>query len=280
MNTRWWYWDPVRLALVFAAFGLLAGGGAVVFPRLRTTLFVLYWTFLFAAALLWFLTPERRIRARISERIYADIAANEAALVAAYESEDTQVYVPRSDSENDPPAWLFIPLHADYDVPDDTELESLSVVSDREEHRGLSLVPSGSSLFGEFESMLNGDLSGSPDDLSIQLADGLTEGLELADRVTVEVHPAEQRVVFEVTNNLYGPVDRFDHPVSSFLAVGLAVGLGRPIATETRTTDGRSDHTVICYWGSNDVEGTRDRRSHGERASISNGTSSLTRSSS
>ncbi|PSP40908.1 hypothetical protein BRC68_16330 [Halobacteriales archaeon QH_6_64_20] len=193
-----------------------------------------------AAALLRFLTPERRVRAAVSEHVYTDLAANEAALVEAYGLHDARIYVPVQDAEirdaeGDSPVRLFVPRHAEYEVPAD-ELQSLLVASDVEQRRGLSLLPSGGRLFGEFESMLGNDLSDSPGELATQLADGITEGLELADRVTSDVRSAERRIDFGITDSVHGPVDRFDHPVQSFLAVGLAVGLDRPVVTETTTS--------------------------------------------
>ena len=263
MRTPWWQWSSIKLALVFAVFGLLAGGFATVYPGLRPTFLILYWTALFAAALLQFLTPERRIRAKIGEHVYAELAANEAALITAYQLHDVRVYVPKRGSMEDPPARLFVPRHSKYDIPVD-ELDSLLVVSDVEEHQGVSLLPSGGRLFREFESMLRNDLNESPGELATQLADGVTEGLELADRVTLDVRPAEQHIDFEITDNVYGPLDRFDHPVQSFLAIGLAVGLDQPVAIETRTKD-RSDNVVSCRWG------LGERHNDTERAVVGRG---------
>lgn len=243
-----WRRTHLGLPLSFAVFGLLAGAGVVAFPGLQPILFVLYWTFVFAATLLWFLTPERRIRARIADQIYADLAANESALVTAYDLCDTRVYVPTRGSEDDPPARLFVPRCTDYDLPVEDDLGSLLVTSDAERRQGLSLVPSGSRLFREFESMLSIDLDESPNELSRQLADGIVEGLELADRVTPDVRSAERRITFEIEDSVYGPIDRFDHPVQSFLAVGLAVGLGRPVTAETKTLEDRSRYVVTCRW--------------------------------
>ena len=252
MRTPRWQWNSVGLAVVLAVFGLVAWAGAVAFPGTRPTLFVLYWTFLFAAALLRFLTPERRVRAVVSEHVYTDLAANEAALVEAYGLHDARIYVPVQDAEirdaeGDSPVRLFVPRHAEYEVPAD-ELQSLLVASDVEQRRGLSLLPSGGRLFGEFESMLGNDLSDSPGELATQLTDGITEGLELADRVTSDVRSAERRIDFGITDSVHGPVDRFDHPVQSFLAVGLAVGLDRPVVTETTTDSTEYDYTVTCHW--------------------------------
>ena len=246
MRTAWWQWDWTTMALVFAVFGLIAAAGAVSFPDVRPTLFVLYWTFLFVAALLRFLTPERRISATVGEHVYADLAANETALVESYNLTDTRVYAPRGSTEG-PPVRLFVPRHSEYDLPTD-ELDSLLIVSDVKERRGVSLLPSGGRLFREFESMLDTDLSDSPNELAAQLADGATEGLELADRIVSDVRLAERCIDFEVTGSVHGPVDRFDHPMQSFLSVGLAVGLDRPVVTGTTTNTGRSDYTITCRW--------------------------------
>lgn len=253
MGPSWWRRNRLGLWLAFAVFGLLAGAGVVVFPSLQTTLFVLYWTFLFAAVLLWFLTPERRVPWRVAERVYSDLAANESALVAAYDLQGTSVYVPdpgggTEGEAGNPPARLFVPRYADDALPEDDRLQSLFVAAEGEGYRGLSFVPSGGSLFREFESMLDGDLSESPEGISRQLADGVTEGFELADRVSSDVSPVDGRVTFDVSDGVYGPIDRFDHPVQSFLAVGLAVGLDRPIVVESTPTEGTASHVVKCRW--------------------------------
>ena len=263
MNDRWWREGKVEVALIFALFGLLAIGGAAVYPARRSVLFTLYWTLLFVAVLFYFLTPEEYVRAPIAERICAELMANEAALVAAYDLQDTLVYLPEDteSSRSDPPARLFVPGYAGQDFPSEIEPESRFVVSDAREQQGLCLLPTGGRLFREFESVLDGDLSETPDELSIQLADGLSEGLDLADRVTPNVRPTERRADFEITGSVYGPVDRFDHPVQSFLAVGLAIGLDRPVIAETVMAEGHSDYLVSCQWNVEDrVDETRSLR--------------------
>jgi len=262
MRSSWWRRNSNKLALLFAASGLIIVVSATVFPDMRTVLFAIYWTFFFAAALLYFLSPERRVRAPVADHVYAELATNEAELVEAYDLQNVQVYLPRSGSEGiateELLAWLFVPRHAEFDLPTEDELGSLLVASDAEWRRGLGLRPTGSGLFGEFASMLDGEVSDSPSDLAEQLADGLVEGLELADRVTPTVRPGQQRIDFEVANSLYGSIGQFDHPVQSFLAVGLAVGLDRPVLAETTSTDedqDRFDYVVTCRWKASDQAG-------------------------
>jgi len=270
MQSAWWRRISNELALVFIVSGLLVVATAAVFPAMRSVLFAIYWTFFFAAVLFYFLSPEERIPAATSEHIHSDLAANEAAIAEAYDLEDIQVYLPRNEPDtataDDPLAWLFVPRHAEFDLPTEDELGSPLVASDAEWRRGLSLRPSGNGLFGEFASMLDGEASDSPSELAEQLADGLVEGLELADRVRPAVHPAQQRIDFTVANSLYEPTDRFDHPVQSFLATGLAVELDRPIFAETTSTDeARSDYVITCHWEASeratDTKQTRGSRS-------------------
>jgi hypothetical protein len=271
MQSAWWRRNSNQLALFLVVSGLLVLASGIAFPDVQGVLFATYWTFVFAAALLYFLSPERRVRATVSERVHAELAANEAALVEAYDlQQDVQVYLPRNASSdgaaNDPPAWLFVPRHAEYDLPTEDELGSLLVASDAEWRRGAALRPAGNGLFDEFTPVLDGEVSDSPDELAEQLADGLVEGLELADRVAPMVRSGRQRIDFEVINGLYGSTGGFDHPIQSFLAVGLAVGLDRPVLAETTGAEGdRPDCVVTCRWkasdGADDTRQVRGSRS-------------------
>jgi hypothetical protein len=266
MPSAWWRRNSNQLALVLLVSGLFVAVSAVEFPATRVLLLSTYWTFFSAAVLLYFLTPERRVRAAIGERIYEGVVANEAELVEAYDLQDVQVYLPSngagSVTTDDSLAWLFVPRHAEFALPNGDELESPFVASDVEWRRGLLFRPTGDGLFREFVSMLNGKVSDSPDELAIQLADGLSEGLELADRATPTAQPERQRVDFEIDDGLYEPIDRFDHPIQSFLAVGFAIGLNRPILVETATaSEGHSGGVVTCHWGIDDrADATRQIR--------------------
>jgi hypothetical protein len=270
MRSVRWHRRSTGLAVALATAGLIAVVGATLLDSARTVLITVGGIFLFAAILVRFLPPERRVRAAIGEGVYTDLVANEAALVEAYGLQDTQVYIPRNGASgsttDDPPAWLFVPRHASYGLPEENELGSLLVASDIEWRRGLSFRPTGGGLFDQFTSMLDGETSDSPAELAEQLADRLIEGLELADRVVPDVRSTQQRVAFEIANSAYGPVDRFDHPVQSFLAIGFAKGLDCPILAETTTADdSRFDYVVTCRWETidpaDDGERTRGSRS-------------------
>lgn len=251
MRTPWWRHNTSELVVTFVAFGLLAFAGGIVFADVRAVLYVLFWTFLFIAALFRFLTPDRRVRGTVAESVYATFATNMAALVAADDRAGTHAYVPRREAQSDDvPVRLIVSLDSalDSEFIDIANPDPSFEFPNASEHRGVSLLPSGGYLFCEFESVLKDDLSESPDELAVQLAEGVSEELELADRVVPSAEPTEQRTVFEIIDSTYGPIDRFDHPVSSFLAVGLAVGLDQPVVTETTATNDGSGYFVRCRW--------------------------------
>ena len=236
-----------RTALALAAVGLLATLGGVALPDSRTVLFALGGTGLFAAALTRYLTPEQFVSASVGEGIYGSLAATAAALVAELGLQDERLYLPGPATPNGVPIRLFVPQQAEYDLPAPSALDTVFVLADDEAARGVALHPSGGPLFAEFRRTLSGPLADEPGALAAQLADGLVEQFELARSATPDSD--EGRVTVAVGGSAYGAIDRIDHPVASFLGVGLATGLERAVSVETRTADGdRADYLVTCSW--------------------------------
>ncbi|WP_223302226.1 hypothetical protein [Haladaptatus sp. R4] len=90
-----------------------------------------------------------------------------------------------------------------------------------------------------------------PEDLAVQLADALVESFALSDSVTTEVGADGRSVTFGVSGSAFGSVERFDHPISSFVAVGLARALDRPISVEQLAAGGEdTEYLVRCSWES------------------------------
>jgi hypothetical protein len=152
------------------------------------------------------------------------------------------------ESARTPPAWLFVPHRSDYEVPDDAALEELFVVSETERSRGVSFRPSAAPLHEEFDRALADDLATEPAALADQLTEGLVEQFELADSATTDIDPEGDRVSIGISGSAYGPLDRFDHPIESFLGVGFARGLTLPVTVETTPADDRADILVTCRW--------------------------------
>jgi hypothetical protein len=234
-----------RTALGLLAVGLLALGGAALFPTLQTVLVALGGTGLFGAVLTWYLTPERFVSASIGERVYAALADSQSALVTDLGLAESRVYVP---VEGDT-VRLFIPQHAEYDLPAPEELDPLFVIPETERARGVALVPTGATLAGEFEAIRTGPLADDPAPLAEQVSDALVDGFELAESATPDGAQSGQFSV-GVTGSVYGQSDRVDHPITSFLAVTAAQALDTPVTTEVTTSDDRYDFVVTCRWES------------------------------
>uniref|UniRef100_A0A8A2VL03 DUF7982 domain-containing protein n=1 Tax=Haloterrigena alkaliphila TaxID=2816475 RepID=A0A8A2VL03_9EURY len=227
-------------ALGLAAIGVVAVLGGILFPDAREVLVALGATGLFGALLTYYLTPGRVVAADVGERVYAAGAANAAAIADELGLRDERVYVPGGTA----PARLYVPQHADAALPE--ERAGPIVVDDA---RGLLLEATGAELFREFERALTGDLAAEPTPLAAQLTDGLVEQFELARSAAPDVDAADGRATIAINDGAFGSIDRFDHPIPSFLAVGFAAGLDRPVRLEVAPGDDRADWLVTCRWG-------------------------------
>lgn len=230
-RTAWW----------LAAVGAVAVLGGLVFTDGREVLFALGGTGLFGAILTYYLAPGRFVAADVGERVYAASAANATALIDELGLRSERRYLP-GDGSSTP--RLFVPQHGDCDCPDD---RAGPIVTDPGE-RGLLLEPTGGRLFESFERTLEGSLSADPSAAATRLADGLVEQFELATDAEPSVDAEDGRVTVAIESSAFGDVDRFDHPVASFLAVGLADALERPIELEVDPGDGRAEWLVTCRW--------------------------------
>ncbi|WP_255150050.1 hypothetical protein [Halorarius halobius] len=233
-----------RTALALGAIGVAAAGAGVAFPGSRQVLLALGAVGLFGAVLTYYLTPEQFVSAAVGERVYRALATNEADIVADLGLSHERVYVPTGGVESDASAdaRLFVPQHESYTVPDATALEEPFVVTEDGRTQGVSLQPTGDPLFSELERALAGPLADEPGPLAQQLADGVVEQFELAS--ALDVDREDDRISVGVTDSLYGSVERFDHPVVSVFAVGLARGLDQPVAAETSVGDDRFEYVI------------------------------------
>lgn len=232
--------NPYRRSVIgFAAVGLVAAVGGLILPGARQVLFAFTGTALFGGVLAYQLSSDRFIEAAVGERLVASAAFNHAAIADDLGLGSDRLYVPGEETQR---SRLYVPENSSAAVPADL---TRPFVSEGDEG-GLLLEPSGVRLVGEFERAVSGGLSTNPTRLSAQLADGLVEQFELASRVRPIVD--DGRATFRVDDSVLGPVDRFDHPIASFLAVGLAVGLDRTITLDVRPGDDRADWLVTCRW--------------------------------
>ncbi|ELY97764.1 hypothetical protein [Natrialba aegyptia] len=230
-----------RTAFWIAAIGVVAVGGGLWLPDARQVLFALGATGLFGGVLTYYLTPSRFIPADIGERVYATGATNLLALADELGLREEYHYLPSSDSR---PPRLFVPQRTDSDIPDD---RSGPIVTHAAE-RGLLLEPTGSGLFTEFERALNGSLPTAATQLATELGDGVAEQLALTDRVETSVDPDDGRATVTIESSAFGDVDRFDHPIASFFAIGFAEGLDRPVELEIDPGEKSTEWLLTYRW--------------------------------
>lgn len=263
--------------------GVLAGVAAYLAPTagVREILVAFTGVGLFGAVLTYWIRPGATADADPAARVYAAHAATGAALARDLELADRHVYVP-TDAADDgfTPVHLVVPRegappevaarrpvfgvagvetdggegNAVEQAPERDEIGTV-----RRERRqwppdatGIALYPTGAALLDTYERRSVGELTDEPTALGEQLATGVVGGLELADAVDAVVEADEGTATVTVRAPRFGPVTRFDHPVSSFLAVGFAHALDVPVTVGTTETD-EGAYRVTFEWP---VDGT------------------------
>jgi len=214
-------------------------------------LFALAGIGIFGSVFTYYLTPDRFISADIGNQVYAATAQSYEQICADLGLSDRRVYVPlnehfeadKREEVEELPEWqsdvrLFIPQKANSEPPQPEVLRnSAFIVSPKTETNGLSITPTGEGLFYAFMTSLNEPLGDDPRTLHRQLSEAMVEDFELVRSTNVDIDPQDGRMSVRFSETLYDYRSRFDHPVVSFFAVGLGVGLGRPIDTRITNTD-------------------------------------------
>lgn len=225
-----------RTALGLVAVGLLALLGGLLFPPGRDVMLALAGVGVIGGLLTYTLSPGQYVAADVGERVYAAQARNTRTLAATLDLRDAAYYLPA-----EPGARLFVPQRAEPTFPDP---DDGPIVTDPDE-RGLILEPTGEGLYEVFERAVTGEPAGDPAVLATQLADAIVEQFELARSATPDAEPG--RLTLAVEGSAFGDLDRFDHPIPSLVAVGLAQSVEDPIAVSVDPgQDG--EWLVTCRW--------------------------------
>lgn len=234
-------------ALGFLAIAVLAGVAAVVFPAVQEILVAVAAIAGFAGLLTYYLTPERFIAATVGESTYDAHAATGEGLIDDLGLQDTPVYVPTTADT----VRVFLPQHTAYDIPTLDAETGVFVIPENEAARGVTLWPTGASLIEAFERATTSPPDGPM--IGEQLTEALVEQFELVDTAVIDSQEAG-RLTVAITGSAYGDPTRFDHPVASVLATGLARVHDTPITLETTTSqDARYDYLLTCRWGPSDA---------------------------
>lgn len=239
-----------RTAGGFALIGVAAAVAALLFPDTRGVLVALAGTGLFAAVVTLYLSPERFIAADVGERVFAAQARNNRRLVEELGVSDHRLYLP---AEGDPAAVLFVPQYDDYTLPEGP-FESMLVVPEDDRARGVAFVPTGASLYDSFERTLTESVADRPGPLLEQVSETLAASFELIDATDVDIAPDGTGADIAVYGSVYGSGTRFDDPVCSVFAVGLAAALDRPVELDVRDRPGDDGYVVSLRWADDDPE--------------------------
>lgn len=240
-----------RAALVLATVGLAMLAGGVLLPAERTVFVALGAIGVYGAVLTYYVTPERFVAANVAERIYGTTADNWSMLASALDLQSIRIYRPGKGTQS---PRLCVPRHErgrTLNTVQSTNAPSL------EERQDLVLEPIGAALVREIEHTLSGELAQKPAPLAVQLCDGITDQFELASRANPQFDPESDCVTVAISDSAVGPLDRFDHPIPSILATGLATGLERPVKVDVTSADGRADWFVTCQFYTSSAD--RDR---------------------
>jgi hypothetical protein len=236
-----------RTALGLAAVGVVFGLAGVVVTAVQDVLFAIAAAGLFGAVLTRFLTPEQFIPLDIGEGTYAALADNESALADQLGLSAKRVYLSTPQGPR-----LFVPELAEYDrtLLEEDAFDRPLVVNDTASRSGAAFRPTAEPLLRAFEEQYRGDLPSTPAEAVATIREGVTDALELAGAVEIDLDSGDGRVTFAVDDPLYGDLTGFDHPISSFLGAGLGRALGVPIEVDVVVTerDQQATALVTCRW--------------------------------
>lgn len=240
---------------------LLAG---LATPTGTDVLFALGGIGIFSGVLTAILTTDRFVSASHSEQLYAATARSYHQLCVDLDLSDRRLYVPHSTSTSSPTnsssrasgheatadrvsadgggpisphdVRLFVPASPTQSLPTSIDLPSERVLVDAGS-RGLSVTPIGSGLVAAFLTTLSEPLAHEPQPLATQLSAAVVTDFELARSTNIEFDAESSTLSVEFGDCLYDSHPLFDHPAVSVFAVGLAIGLGRPVdATVTASS--------------------------------------------
>jgi hypothetical protein len=195
-----------QAAVLFLLVAAAAVGGTMLYPESRDVLIAVAGTGAFGAVLLGMLVQEWLLSASVGRALYDTLWQNERRIASRLGVAETSRYVPTGRESLG--VRLYLSRSLDDPIPPPESLDS-TVVS-VEGHYTLLLEPTGRELFGIFE-RTNGDL---PDDLRVAAI-------------------------------ALGDATRLDHPIRSFIGVGLADLVGMPVESETWTDE--DDNAVLAF---------------------------------
>lgn len=179
-------------------------------------------------SLLTYLLATTAVPASVAETTYTTLSANFRALASDTGYRETRTYVPSKDGYD---------VHLLVTKGEDGAANPGS-------RDGLYVEPSGASMFRDLgEEAVRGDAGMALD----ALAEAAVHRFELAEKASGETE--DGGATLHVTGSAYGSPGGFNHPLTSFVAVGIASHLGEEVrVSDVRKGDG-TDYAVVYRWG-------------------------------
>jgi len=237
--------------VLFLLVSVGAAAGTFLYPGSRDVLIAVAGTGAFGAILLGMLVQEWFLSASVSRAIYDTLCENETRIASRLGVAETSRYVPTGRESLG--VRLYLSRSLDDPIPPSDALGSTAVTVDG--HYSLLLEPTGAEFVDLFE-RTNGAL---PEDVraaAVALRESVVHQFELA--IGAEVAdlelpsgPGRNRLRVRVWGSVLGDPGRLDHPIRSFIGVGIARVVGGPVESETWLDD--NENTVLVFrWGSDD----------------------------
>lgn len=226
-----------RTALALLLVGAVSALAGLVVPAAREVLVIVGAIGIFGGVLTWYLTPETVLSASVAESLFDANASTIIALVAELGLVEESVYVPSTEHVGG--AYLFLPLHAAYDLPETVESTFLTAGTERE--RGVALQPTGAKLSRALDHSIGGDVDES--ELPGVVAEAIVEQFELAANADAEI--VDDTLSLHVERPAIAGLDRPDHPVVSLACVTTARSLDQPVRADTVDPD---DGRIVLTW--------------------------------
>ncbi|QLK26367.1 hypothetical protein HYG81_01740 [Natrinema zhouii] len=226
--------------LGFVGLSVLSAVGAFVVPSAQSVLLAIAGIGITGVVLSNAVARGEFIERGDAEEVYAACAANYDAMIATFDHAEDRLYLPGDDGR----IRLFVPRRSD-EFPESGD----ALVAGDADRQGLVLEPIGNGFVREVEGAVADAMLATPAAMVEQLTDALEDRFEFVAATDSIVEAGRAEVA--VSGSAFGPVDRFDHPVASILAVGLATHLERPVRLEVTDETDRGEWLVSCHWEPN-----------------------------
>jgi hypothetical protein len=197
---------------------------------------------LFGAILVPLLLPDRTVAPIVAEGLHEALVSTADPGTDGSDARRMAVYDPGSPPAGPAGVQVYTLETTDQDV-DLVDAGSAAVTGGS----SLRSRPSGVGVYQAFTSEAVPDVGTSTETFAWQLCRGLTDWLELATSATPEAE-TEGGITVRVAGSTVPGVDRFDHPIVSFLGVALACHRDRAVVTDVQPVpENPGEHRISVH---------------------------------